>query len=150
MAGVELAQNLAEQLGKVVTVVDIGQEAAIFLRVAVPVDAVDILVVELVLHQTLHVVEHIFAFCRSVERRFGAEVDGFHITRAQVIALDGAVGHRVELLRGTVGEETSVAPALLEHLRLLLLEVHYPEVAVVIKRRYIIEFVALGVEPEVA
>ena len=76
MRCVQLAQHLAQHLLEVAVVVDVGQEALVSLAVAFPVYAMQVLVVELVLHLSPNVVEHVGTLLVGliVERSFEVDV----------------------------------------------------------------------------
>ena len=75
MRGVKLAKHLAKHLLEVVVVVDVGQESLVGLAVAVPVDVVQILHVELVLDLSPYVVEHVGTLAIGLVVERGLEVD---------------------------------------------------------------------------
>ena len=76
MRCVQFAQHLAQHLLEVAVVVDVGQEALVSLAVAFPVYAMQVLVVELVLHLSPNVVEHVGALLVGliVERSFEVDI----------------------------------------------------------------------------
>ena len=73
MRHIKLAEQFAEQFGKVVVVVDVGQELAVGLGHCFPVDAVHVLVVETLLLLLLNVVKHVLALGCGVEFQCGRE-----------------------------------------------------------------------------
>ena len=73
---VQFAQPFAQQLGKVIIIVDMGQEAAIGGGHLVPVHSVHIGIVESLLLLAVHVVEHVFALRSQVHLGIYLEGDG--------------------------------------------------------------------------
>ena len=73
---VQFAQPFAQQLGKVIVIVDMGQEAAIGGGHLVPVHSVHRGVVESLLLLAVHVVEHVFALRSQIHLGIYLEGDG--------------------------------------------------------------------------
>ena len=139
--GVQLAQHLAQHVAEVVFVVDVGQELAVHLAVGLPVHAVQLGVVELVLHLLPDVVEQVLPLLVGtvVERCLEAHV--LALALAQVHFLD-ASGTEVEVLEVLVGLHDAPAHALHHQLGLLLQEVVLPQVGLALEARLVVQRVA--------
>ena len=76
MRHVQFAQNLAQKFGKIIVVVDVGEETAVVLHHYRPVNAVHPLVVEAgsLLHS--HIVEHGLTLGSAVNLMSGIRSDG--------------------------------------------------------------------------
>ena len=147
--GVQLAQHLAQHVAEVVFVVDVGQELAVHLAVGLPVHAVQLGVVELVLHLLPDVVEQVLPLLVGtvVERCLEAHV--LALALAQIHFLDAA-GTEVEVLEVLVGLHDAAAHALQHQLGLLLQEVVLPQVGLALKARLVVQRVASWREHVVA
>ena len=148
MAGVELAQQLAEQLGKVVVVGNVRQEFAIVLGHGVPVDAVHVLVVETGTLLALNVVKHILALGGGVYGDCRREGDGGHLVALGVELLERAAGHHNVLAVG--GDvEAAAARSLADKAVFVLAHLQFPKLSAVLTRDEVVEGFAIGREDEV-
>ena len=75
MRGIKLAKHLAEHLREVEVVVDIRQETLVGLALCLPVNTVEIDVIELVLHLSPHMVEEILTLLVGLHVKPCLEVD---------------------------------------------------------------------------
>ena len=138
---VELAQHLAQHVAEVVVVVDMGQEALVGRAIALPVDAVDVGVVELVLDLSPDVVEQILTLLVGLPVEGSLEADGLLLALGEVQLLD-ALGDEIEVLEVLVGLHVAAAYTFHHQLRLLLAQVVTPEVVAVLEGHLIVQGVA--------
>ncbi len=150
VGGVQLAQHLAQHLGEVEVVVDVGQVFLIHLAVAFPVDALQVGVIELVLHLSPDVVEEVLALLGGlvVEVRF--EVHVLALLACQLHLLDVASATEEEVVHVLVGDESSASDALHHQCGASLLQVVAPEVVAVLEGSLVVDLLALVVEDGVA
>ena len=71
MTYIQFAEKLAEQLGKIVVIVDMRKELAIVTTEARPVRAVHIGGIEALAFLALHIVKHEATLCRRIENHLG-------------------------------------------------------------------------------
>ncbi len=128
MAGVQLAQHLAQHLGEVEVVVDIRQELLIYLAITFPIYPLQLRVVELILHLSPNMVEEILALFGWLVVEVRLEVDVLGLFAAQVYLLDVATIAEEEILYFLVGNEATTSDVLHHQRGAALLQVVAPEV----------------------
>ena len=111
--------------------------------------AVQIWVVELVLHLSPDVVEEILTLLGRLVVERSLEVDALGLLARQVYLLDAAIAEE-EVLHVLVGNEAAATDVLHHQRGGILLQVVAPEVITALKGSLIVDFLALGVEDGIA
>ncbi len=105
MRCVQLTQDLAEQNREVGAVADIWKELTVVGGVVVPVNSVEVGVVEFVLDLTCHVVEDIFALSRRAAVVGSLELDWIRAALGEVNLLHALAADHEEIVTLGIGHK---------------------------------------------
>ena len=150
MRSVEFAENLAQKDGEILIIINVGEEAAVSLAIAVPIDTVEVDVIEFILDLREHVVIDVFTFERGMTVVGSLEFDCLGRTRRQGNFLHAAARNNIDVLNFGIGFDTA-ADALGQHLGLVLTQIVFHEVCVAGRvNGHVIKLVTVGREHIVA
>ena len=150
MRSVQLTEHFAQHLLEVVIVVDIRQEAFVSLAVALPVNSMNVLVIELVFHLSPNVVEHICALLVWLVVELSLKLYVLHGFALWRHLLDASVGSEIDFLVRLVEHHFSIAHVLYQQLRVSGHQVAVPQVHAFLKRHIVVYVLAILVEQDVA
>ena len=149
MRAVEFAEELGEHFLEVEVVVDVREELGVCGLVACPVYAVDLRVVELLLHLLPDVVEDVFPFLRRSVFEFAAEGDAFPRAAAGGDLRYAVAGEEEEVF--VVCARVERAIYVLGHdLDVPVLHIHHAEVHASFETYHVVELLAVLGEVVVA
>ena len=150
MRAVQFTQHFAHQFLEVVVVVDARQESAVSVTVAFPVDAMNVFLVELVLHLLPSMVEDVFPFLGRLVVEDGFETDRLALAVLYGHLLDAATGAEIEVVALLVWNHHGTADVLHHQFRAVFLQVLAPEVRTSFERSLIIQLVTLLAQQSIA
>ena len=145
MRCVKLAKELAEQLGKVEVVVDVGKEALVVRFVVLPVATLKVGTVELALYGFVHVVEHVGALGGMVNLYIGRKGNGLSVAVGYLYFGDTARCDHEEVLGLLVEHQRATTAVELNHqLGFVLTKLVHPEVVSALECGKVVELFAIG------
>ena len=144
MRTVQLAQQFGQHLLEVVVVVDVRQVTFVGLAIAFPVDAMQVGVIELVLHLAPGVVEDVGTLLGRAVAEVGGKAYPRHLALAHGDFLDGSAGEQVDVLAVLVDGHAAATHVLDEQLGGVLAEIALPQVISTLESRTIVQLVAFG------
>ena len=103
MRHVKLAEQLRQEIGEVVVVVDMGQELAVGFGHGFPVDTVHVFLIEASCFLLLYIVEHVFAFGLGVDFHCGRIFDGLYCLRGHAHFAEAVGAEQVQGVAILVG-----------------------------------------------
>ena len=144
MRDIQLTQILGKQLLEIIVVADMRQEFPISGGHRLPIHAVHVQVIEAHLLLLIDMIEHIGPLSRQVHPHLRLIGDRFQLLAGQLHLLHRAATQYEERLPLFV--ERKFRPTrigLMEQLRLMLPQIHLPEVMLALKGREIVERLAI-------
>ena len=126
MRSIQLTEEFAEHFTEVLIIGDIGEELTISRAVIVPVDAVEIDIVELLLDLLPSMVEDISTFGSWAMLKLSCEADGLEATAIELV--EPRRSTNIDRLTILTKHQATTTDTSTEELRGLLLEVTFPEI----------------------
>ena len=143
MRGVEFTQHLTGHLGKVVVIVDVGQETTIVVAHLRPIRAMQVYIIELIQYLLPDMVKQIGTLIGRTIVEISLEAYVLAALLVKIHFLDATLGCQIEFLAILVGQQLGT-PHIFQHDRCAtLFQVVHPQVGTRLKRCSIVEFVAL-------
>ena len=107
MRAVEFAQHLGKHILEVLSVGDVWQELHIVVVHCLPVQAVDILVIELLVNLLPGVLENVFALLAGPVLEFSGEGDVLSLAIGKIHTNYAAAADHIDILSALVGNEAA-------------------------------------------
>ena len=140
---IQLTEELAQHLAEVLIIINVGEELAVGLTVVVPVDTMEVDVIELLLDLLPSVIEDILTLCCRTVLKLSCEADRLELTTIELIEPRGRTD--IDGLPVSTECQATTTDTCAEELRRLLFEVTLPEVVGVLILSDVVELLPSSV-----
>ena len=141
MRSIQLSEELAQHFSEVLIIINVREELAVGLTVVVPVDPMEVDVIELLLDLLPCVVEDILTLSCGTMLKLSSEADRLEVTTIELIEARGRTD--IDGLPILTEHQATTTDTCAEELRRLLFEVTLPEVVGVLILSDVVELLTI-------
>ena len=141
MRSIQLTEELAQHFSEVLIIINVREELAVGLTVVVPIDTMEVDVIELLLDLLPCVVEDILTLCCGTVLKFSSEADRLELTTIELIEPRRRAD--IDGLPVLTERQATTTDTCAEELCRLLFEVTLPEVVGVLILSDVVELLTI-------